>query len=274
MAILKIGTSSFSSKDWVGTFYPEKTKPADFLRYYSTKFNTVEIDSSYYAVPSETTIKRWAENTPGDFIFSLKFPRAIVHGGKGSSPDPELLLCKDSTYPIRDAFLKSVSHLDSRLGPLLLQFPYFSQKAFSSASPFFDKLDRFLYDLPKNYRFCVEIRNKAWLTTEFADLCRKHSAALVLVDHGWMPHGDEVMRRFDPVTTDFTYIRLLGDRKKIEEITTNWDKVVVDHTESLNKWADLIKKLLNRDIVIYTYSNNHYAGHGPATSNTLMNMLK
>ena len=119
---IRIGTSSFSEADWVGPFYPSGTRPADFLRYYTTQFSTVEIDASYYAVPSIRTVERWREICPPHFILSAKFPRTIVHGGDTATPNASLVLNPEKTYSIRDQFLESMSRLGSNLGPLVLQF--------------------------------------------------------------------------------------------------------------------------------------------------------
>ncbi len=271
--LIRIGTSSFSENDWVGNFYPEKTKPPDFLRFYSGCYDTVEIDATYYAVPSKKTVSGWKDKTPPDFLLCAKFPRAIVHGGDGPRPDPRVVLLPDSTYPVRDRFLDHMSLLGNKLGPLVLQFPYFSRQVFPAGSEFMARLDRFLSDLPPDFRYAVEIRNRTWLKADFADLLRRHDAALVLVDQAWMPHGDEIEKMFDPVTTDFTYIRLLGDRKEIEAITTTWDKEVLDRKERLMRWADLAARLLERRIEMLIYANNHYAGHAPTTANRLRRMI-
>ena len=90
--LLRMGSSSFSSKDWVGPFYPEGTKPRDFLRLYAERFATVEVDATYYAVPSTATVAGWAEKTPDDFLLCAKFPRSIVHAGEAAAPDAKKLL--------------------------------------------------------------------------------------------------------------------------------------------------------------------------------------
>ena len=271
---IRIGTSSFSEKDWVGPFYPEGTKPADFIRYYATKFDTVEVDATYYTIPERHTIENWVEKTPDNFLISAKFPRSIVHGGQGPIPDRDVLLNPDATYGDRDRFLEVMAGLGARLGPLVLQFPYFNKKVFASKSQFFDRLDRFLGDLPEGYRYAVEIRNRYWSTEEYAGILRKHNAGLVLVDQAWMPHGDEVEKIFDPVTADFVYIRLLGDRKEIEAVTKRWDKVVIDRDDRLKRWAELIYRMTKQDLVTLTYSNNHYAGYAPATAYRLQEFLQ
>lgn len=271
---VRFGTSSFSSQDWVGVFYPDGTKSDQFLRYYSTQFNTVEVDATYYALPTERMVDRWVEETPADFLIAAKFPRAIVHAGESARPDAARILVPEQTYPIRDRFLEVMARLGKRLGPLLIQFPYFSKKEFPVREEFFARLDGFLADLPSDFQYAVEIRNRAWLSASFVELCRSHNTAVVLVDHAWMPHGDEVMARLDPLTSDFAYIRLLGDRKEIEAITKSWDKEVIDHNDRLQRWAKLFFDLAARQIPTLVYINNHYAGHAPATLRRLREMLE
>jgi uncharacterized protein YecE (DUF72 family) len=271
--LVRIGTSSFSETDWVGPFYPRGTKASDFLGYYATRYNTVEIDATYYAIPAASTVDGWRRKTPEGFLIAAKFPRSIVHGGEGARPDAATLLLPDATYTARDKFLEVMNHLGDRLGPLVLQFPYLSKAVFDSSEEFMERLERFLSDLPDAFRYAVEIRNRGWLTQKFAERMRKYNVALVLVDQAWMPHGDEVEKKFDPVTTDFSYIRLLGDRKEIEAITHSWDKEVIDREESLERWAELVTRLIRREVATLIYINNHYAGHAPATLERLHDMI-
>ncbi len=271
--LVHFGTSSFSSRDWIGSFYPRDAKPMDFLKHYARQFDIVEVDSTYYSIPSAYTVDGWLEKTPLNFKISAKFPRSIVHAGKDKRPDPLRILDRDATYPDRDRFLDAMQRLGVSLGPLLIQFPYFSKKVFSYKDVFIERLDRFLGDLPKDFKYAVEIRNRHWLKKDFADLCRKHNAALVLADQAWMPHGDQVMEWFDPVTSDFSYIRLLGNRKEIEALTHTWQKEVLDRSELLFRWAELLKRLAERSIETYVYANNHYAGHAPSTAKKLREMF-
>lgn len=263
---VRFGSSSFSEKDWLGPFYPDGTKAADFLTFYAAHFRTVEVDATYYAVPSARTVDGWREKTPDGFEMAAKFPKQIVHAGEKAQPDGKKLLTEE-VYDVRDAFLENISRLEGKLGPLLIQLPYLNKSAFSGPDPFYERLERFLADLPRGdrFRYAVEIRNRHWLTQRFADLLREQEVALVLVDQAWMPHGDEVAARLDPLTVDWGYIRLLGDRKGIEEITTTWDREVIDHGERLQRWAALLAKLRERAERLYVYINNHYAGHSPQT---------
>lgn len=271
--LLRIGTSSFSEADWVGPFYPAGTRPADYLKYYATRFNTVEIDASYYAVPRRSSVETWGKKTPADFLISAKFPRRIVHGGEGPRPDPQTVFVPDRTYGDRDRFLEAMSSLGFRIGPLVLQFPYFSKEVFPSALLFFDRLDRFLETLPSGFRYVVEIRNRARLKPALGELLRRHRTALALIDRVWMPHGDEVIRMFDPVTTGFMYVRLLGDRREIEAVTDRWNQIIIDRTEQLLRWATMIRQFPDNGLETTVYANNHYAGYAPETAGLLRTMI-
>jgi len=269
---IRIGTSSFSSRDWIGPFYPQGTEEKDFLAFYSNVFDTVEIDSTYYAIPSKSTVRKWVDSTPDDFIISVKFPRSVVHGGKGSKPERAEVLIGDSAKSDRDRFLDSMESLGPKLGMILLQFPFFSTEIFPASEIFFDRLENFMESLPSRFRYAIEIRNRRWLDSKFVDLCRKFEAVPVMVDLAWMPHGDELPEIFHPPLGQNGYIRLLGDRKKIESITSSWDKEVIDQNDRLKRWAILLAKMAGCGLSNFVYINNHYAGHAPATAKRLQRL--
>ncbi len=259
----------------MGPFYPPGTPAAAFLAYYARQFDTVEMDTTYYRVPSARLVDGWAEKTPPSFLVSAKFPRDVVHAGREAAPDARLILDPDQTYEVRDRFLEVMGRLGPRLGPLVLQFPYFNREAFPSVGPFLDRLDRFLADLPREgQRYAVEVRNRAWVAKPLRDLLAQRDTSLVLVDQAWMPHGDEVEKKLDPVTADPVYVRLLGDRKAIERVTRRWDREVVDHGERMERWASLLVRVMRRGVRVVVYANNHYAGHGPTTVRRLVEMFE
>jgi uncharacterized protein YecE (DUF72 family) len=271
---VRFGTSSFSSADWVGPFYPPRTSAGQMLTEYARAFDTVEVDSTWYALPSAATVDGWAEKTPAGFLLSAKFPRSIVHGGEAARPDARLVLDPDATYEQRDTFLERMRRLGPRLGPLVLQFPYFNREAFPSAGPFLERLDAFLKDLPRDgFVYGVEVRNKGWVTSALRSVLARHGVILVLVDQAWMPMGDEVEAKLDPVTGPVAYVRLLGDREAIERVTTTWDKEVVDQTPRLTRWARLLVRLMDRGVKSLVYVNNHYAGHAPTTVRRLRELF-
>ncbi|MFT7668314.1 MAG: hypothetical protein ACI8X5_001005 [Planctomycetota bacterium] len=273
-ARMRFGTSSWSAKSWLGNFYPQGTKPRDFLAAYAHVFKTVEADVTYYRVPSRSMVQGWRDRTPKDFVMAAKFPRGIVHAGQGPSPDASRVLVYDYAQKESEAFLTAMGELGSKCGPLVLQFPYFNSEAFKDAGPFMERLDTFLGSLPLEFRYAVEIRNKNWVSEEFLEMLRSHRVAFTLLDLAYMPHGDELSQEFNLVTTDFLYLRLIGDRKKIDALTETFDKLVIDQERSLRRWAKLINKLADEVSEIFGYANNHYAGHGPATAAQLQSLVR
>lgn len=254
MPSLYIGTSAFTAGGWEGTFYPEGTKPADFLRYYAQHFNSVEVDSTFYRIPAASTVHGWASKTPDGFVFAAKVPQVITH--------EKVLVDCDTEFK---QFVEVMGILGAKLGPLLFQFGYFNRLAFHGVNDFLARLRPFLKKLPKDHRFAVEIRNKNWLVPQFVEALRERGVALALIDQSWMPRPAQWFDKFDPITADFTYVRWLGDRKGIEERTKVWDRVIVDRSPELSEWAETLGKVHKRKIQIFAYANNHYAGYGPAT---------
>ncbi len=256
-----LGTSSFTATGWQGSFYPKGLRPADYLSYYAQHFDTVEIDSTFYATPNVSVVRSWNAKTPEGFLFAAKVPQEITH--------KKVLKDCDEEFKV---FLTTMEALGEKLGPLLFQFGKFDKAVFRSLDDFLGRLVPFLKRLPKEHKFAVEIRNEGWLVPKFADVLREHGVALALIDQGWMPRPWEMQDKFDLITSDFTYVRWLGDRKAIEEKTKTWDKVIVDRKGELSEWVDLLKKVHERRIMILAFANNHYAGHGPATVELFRNL--
>lgn len=126
----------------------------------------------------------------------------------------------------------------------------------------------------KGPRFVIEIRNKDWLDARFTNLLREHNVALALTDTSFMPRPWEMKESLDLITADFAYGRWLGNRKQIEEDTKTWDKTIVDRTPELTNWVQLFRQLVSRNLKVYAYANNHYAGHGPATVKLFWDLYK
>jgi uncharacterized protein YecE (DUF72 family) len=254
-----LGTSAFTADGWEGTFYPSGMRPPDYLTFYATRFRTVEVDSTFYRTPPTATVRGWYAKTPAYFVFAAKAPRSVTH-------DKVLVNC-DAEWK---EFLATMELLGEKLGPILFQFGYFNKSAFQNAEEFLARLRPFLKTLPKDRRFAVEIRNKNWLDARFADALRERNVALALIDQAWMPRPWEMgamKSKFDPITADFAYVRWLGDRKGIEKITTTWDKTVVDRRADLMNWVEVFREFVARNLRVFAYANNHYAGNGPATVN-------
>jgi len=249
-----LGTSSFTAAGWAGTFYPANLKAREFLRHYSRKLRTVEIDSTFYGTPSEATVAGWNERTPDDFVLCAKVPQLITH-------EKKLLNCAAEF----EEFVARMGALGPKLGPMLLQFPRFGKRDLTQQQ-FLERLAVLLKSAGlEGARFAVEIRNPEWLDEMLTEVLRERGVALVLTDTTWMPLPWETKPNLDLVTADFIYIRWLGDRQWIEGKTVVWDKTVVDRTKELQSWVSYCKQILRRGVVIYAYANNHFGGHAPAT---------
>jgi uncharacterized protein YecE (DUF72 family) len=233
-----IGTCGWSYKDWDGVFYPKGTSALDRLSVYAGEFPTVEVDSTWYAVPRSSTVEGWRRRTPEGFLFSAKFPKEITH-------DLSLEGCEEVTAD----FLSTMAILGAKCGPLLLQFPY----GFKAERR--DDLEAYLRGLPGEFRYAVEVRHRSWLETDLLDMLAGLDIALCLIDHPWFP-------RMVEATTDFLYVRWMGDRKRIEE---DFSHERDPREEDLGWWAEGLRPYAG-DRRIFGYANNHYTGFGPAVA--------
>jgi uncharacterized protein YecE (DUF72 family) len=246
-----VGTSSWTAPSWDGPFYPKGLPASEYLRVYAERFHTVEIDATWYRIPSARTVDGWNARTPHGFLFAAKAPQTITH-------EKVLVDCGAEV----EEFLGVMGRLGPKLGPVLFQFPYFRRDVFENVGGFLDRLARFVAELPPEYRYAVEVRNKQWVVPPLLDLLRRHRIALALIDHPWMPRPSGYARLPGIVTTDFLYVRWLGDRHGIEEMTTTWDRLILDRTREMEEWADVLRGMNKRADRIYAYYNNHYAGCG------------
>jgi uncharacterized protein YecE (DUF72 family) len=240
-----LGVQGFSPKDWIGTFYPPQFSPQQFLPFYSRVYGTVEINSTFYAIPSRSTVRSWAERTPPDFIFACKMPQDITHDSRLTGVEEKL-----------GVFLDHMRILGGKLGPVVIQFPRSFTRRFE------DNLRAFLPLLPEDVRFVAEFRNESWHEQEVFDLLREFNVAWCINDWQDLPPVVET-------TTDFAYLRLVGYHREFKYL----GEVQRDRSEELANWASTIKDLAIRVPRIYVYVNNHYAGHAPATVNQLAGLL-
>ena len=155
-AQIHLGTSSWMADGWVGSFYPPGTRQADFLTHYARRYDTVEIDSTFYRIPAAKTVQQWRERTPDGFTFAAKVPQSITH-------EKMLVDVEDDLK----AFLKVMDLMGDKLGPLLFQFPYFNRQKFRGVGFFLERLEPFLRRLPKGYQWAVEVRTR----TGFQESC-------------------------------------------------------------------------------------------------------
>ena len=233
-----IGTSGYMYDSWKGKFYPEDIKKEDWLEYFSKQFKTVEINNSFYNLPSKDTFRRWKKQSENNFVFSVKANRYITHMKKLSDPEESL-----------KNFLENASALDDKLGPLLFQLPPFWHKNQ-------DKLENFFRKLPKKHEVVFEFRHESWYDKEIYELLDKYNIALCLHD---LADGSSPQ---DLVTTNFSYIRFHGPDGRY---STSYSE------EQLQEWAERIRDLDVKKI--YCYFNNDNSGYAIENARTLREKL-
>jgi len=259
---LRLGTCSFTGAGWKGTFYPPKLRSTELLSYYASQFDTVEIDSTFYATPAPDTVRAWNDRTPPEFTFALKVPKTITHDAMLVGADAEM-----------NEFLRVLEPLGEKLGPILIQLPYFPRTIFPDAERFIRHITPFLDSLPGELQFALEVRNRAWIAPPLLDALSGRGVALALIDHPLMSSPAELMKQ-NPVTAGFSYLRWLGDRQGIERITRKWGETILERDRELEEWARVSKTLLALGITIFGYANNHYAGHAPATVRSFRRLIE
>jgi uncharacterized protein YecE (DUF72 family) len=243
----RIGTQGWSYTDWVGSFYPPGSKQEHYLPFYTEVFDTVEVDTTFYHPPKATVVRSWARHTPDAFRFSVKVPQAITHTARLANIGEQM-----------QQFARALEPLGERLGPLLVQMP----AEFERDEGTVGVLERFLAAAPAPVRLAVEFRHRSWHRPQTFDLLRAHRAALAWTEWRDLPRVSEV-------TTDFLYLRWLGDRRAIER----YDRVQIDRSDSFDAWERDLRRVLPQVREIYGYFNNHWAGHSPASANEMKRRL-
>jgi uncharacterized protein YecE (DUF72 family) len=180
---LSVGTSGFSYKEWLGKFYPEKLPADRMLGWYARHFDTVEINNTFYRMPAEAMLARWAAEVPADFTFTLKAPRRITHEKR----------LRDAEDDVAE-FCRRASALGERLGVLLFQLPPFLKKDLP-------RLRDFLALLPQGARAALEFRNDSWQADDVYQALRERDAMLCVTD---TDEGDTPF----VATSDRGYLRL------------------------------------------------------------------
>jgi uncharacterized protein YecE (DUF72 family) len=254
MSEVRIGTQGWNYDDWVGSFYPRGTRSTEFLDLYSRLFDTVEIDSTFYAVPSESVISSWRARVPADFIFSLKVPQQITHKERLRNCAGQL-----------EEFCDRARGLGEKLGALLIQLP----PDFSPRS--WEALETFILLLPSDIQFAVELRDPEWFSGPIFErlnaLLSSLGVALALVDGNWIPRQIS-LELVDSPTAGFAYLRWMGPR-----VLTEFSHVQIDRGLELGQWAEGVEKLRKRVEMIYGYFNNYFQGHSPASSNQFKKLI-
>jgi uncharacterized protein YecE (DUF72 family) len=236
---IAVGTSGWSYDHWDGAFYPDDLPPSRRLEFYVTRFPAVEVNYSFYRLPSARTVQTWRATAPDGFRFALKGSRYITH----------VLRLRNAEDPVR-AFVERAVGLKEHLGPVLWQLP-------PDLSIDLELLDAFLGMLPQQARHAIEFRNKTWLAEEVFTLLRRHGAAYVCVSSEHMPAAKRA-------TADFVYARFHG-------LDTGYD---YDYTDGdLKPWAGFLAEQSAEGSDGYAFFNNDAHANAPRDAHALAQML-
>lgn len=254
---IQIGCQGWNYADWTTKaggetiFYPRGTKSGEMLEIYAKAFETIEVDSTFYAVPPGSTVENWYKKTPQDFTFSLKMPQEITH---------EYGL-REPAFPILDEFCERVLLLKEKLGSVLIQLP----PNFEASKENAQALRNFLAYLPGKIRFAVEFRNREWLVEWTYEELSKNKVALCAVEGNWLPR-ETMFEALQKQILDFGYVRFMGER----DLQT-FDRVVRPQDANLAMWKGEIETSKAKDIFIYF--SNFYEGFAPESVNKLRGLL-
>lgn len=236
---IHIGTSGWHYKHWRGPFYPANLGPAGFLEFYVRRFHSVEINNSFYRLPTEQALETWRDTVPGGFIFAVKGSRYITHMKKLKEPERSLA-----------PFLERVAVLGDKLGPILFQLP--PHWNFER-----ERLEAFLTALPGTRRFTLELRDQTWINDRTLDLLARHGVAFCIYELSGYRSPREV-------TTDFVYIRLHGPGGPYQGLYGR---------EALKDWAGAIGNWSRQGREVFCYFDNDQAGFAAQDARDLEEML-
>ncbi len=223
----------------MGPFYPPGTKPAEYLRLYSSVFDVVEVDSTFYRIPPRGMVAGWDRNTPEDFRFAAKFPKVITHEHK----------LRDVERPL-GWFYASMEALGPKLDALVVQLP---------PSLKYDKdhdtMEGFLAQLRSDPLHVVEFRHKSWFREDVYALLERYGVAL-----GWSEN--QYLKTPARLTTDAFYLRMIGDRS-----ISRLGALQKDREKEMSSWLDDAAHAMDDVQRGYVFFNNHFAGFGPGSVN-------
>ena len=224
-----LGTSGWSYDEWVGPVYQNKSTPK--LKYYSSIFGTVEIDSTFYAYPKKEMVASWIRNTPVGFRFSAKLPQIITHKKRLENAESDLGQFLDLIKPLSNS---------GKLGAILIQLPpSFTDKSSKS-------LEEFFQILPANISFAVEFRNKTWEKKEISRMLEKYKISSVITD--------SPLELRSQIMTDWTFVRYHGRGEKI------WYDYKYS-AQDISEFAKKLEEVQAQTTQVYGYFNNHYGGN-------------
>jgi uncharacterized protein YecE (DUF72 family) len=246
-----LGCSGWSYEGWKGVFYyPKDLDNRYWLSYYSQLFDFVEIDSTFYRNPSKFMVNNWNKRTPDNFRFAAKFPKVITHDKRLKN------VGKDTEH-----FYDAMEPLYDKIFVFLIQLPPSLQIAEG-----LDLVKNLQYTLDPSFRYAIEVRHHSWFNELFYNYLKEKNYCLV-----WSQQDTLIT---PPVlTSDFVYLRLIGDRSIDER---DFGKIKKDRIKEMQLWINILKDIQKNEKNVKTAiiaANNHYAGFGPMTAKLFAEMM-
>lgn len=236
---LRIGASGYHYKHWVGPFYPPGTSTDQMLEYYARHFDTLELNNTFYKLPSIQAFEKWRDSTPPNFVFAVKGSRFITHMKKLKDPKNAV-----------ENLLPRAEHLGKKLGPFLFQLP-------PGWAVNLDRLRGLLEILPRRHRYAFEFRDQSWLTPQVNRVLARFNAAFCIYELAGFETPLEI-------TADFSYVRLHGPGGQYQG---NYSRA------RLRRWARWIEQQGKTLKAIYVYFDNDQAAYAVKNALTLREMV-
>lgn len=283
--MIRFGTCSWKYDSWNGIVYLE-SKSKNYLKEYSEKFNTVEIDQWFWSLfppakvvlPQKGVAEEYKKSVSDDFLFTIKVPNSITltHFYKDTKdealkPNPFFL-----SIELFNEFLKAIEPLRKQVGCLIFQFEYLNKQKMKSLSEFQMKFMEFHKQLnQKTPPIGIEIRNPNYLTKEYFSFLDDLNIAPVFLEGYYMPPIIEIYTKYKKYIKDLAVIRLHGpDRKGIEKIANdNWNRIYINRDKDIKSIVAMIKELQASEVDLFVNVNNHFEGSAPLTIEKIKNNL-
>ncbi len=274
------GTCSWKYESWEGIIY-SNAKGINMLEEYSKLFNSVEIDQWFWSLhavnkislPKQKDVEYYSNSVPDDFKFTIKVPNSITltHFYRKSKTEELKVNPHFLSVDLFNEFLSTLKPMKNKIGVLMLQFDYLNKDKMSNQIEFMDRFESFIQEIQTEYQIGIEIRNPNYLNKKYFEFLRKNNLAMVFLQGYYMPPIWNVFSDAKDLLTRPVVIRLHGpDRSGIEEKTNNiWNQIVEPKDDELPRIAEILKYLVEREIVVYVNVNNHYEGSAPLTINKL-----
>ena len=245
-----VGTAGWDYNDWVGPFYPPKLERYQYLSYYAKYFEIIEVNSSFYSLPSLEMTENWNSRVSESFRFTLKVWQNITHKIENPQIDVDI-----------DNFVANIKPLKGKISFLILQFPPW----FKHSEKHETHLEYILNSFPNEYQLAVELRDNSWFENDGIKFTRSNKNSFLVTTYL------QNVKQYFPLNQEMYYIRLIGNRE-----LTKFNRVQKDQKELINHLYTNIKQLRKKSNIheIFIIVNNHFSGFAPETANQIKKELK